>query len=228
MIEPGDDAIQSRARSRSAMYVVSPARSGCGRLRVAPRPRPPPPPPPPPPDTPYRPPPHAAVDRLGLRARGHERLAHTREHRARRVRVGDEELAVDALALHLGPGGLEEAQQARVMDCHDRPRAVIGRRDDLEATVGGECREDRVRAGRHLVCGDRHAEVGLDPGIVSAVALGMDDLHPWIVPATKGIGAAAYDPDMPKRPRGSPRGIGRARARAAVFEALADPRMAPT
>jgi predicted Zn-dependent protease with MMP-like domain len=54
------------------------------------------------------------------------------------------------------------------------------------------------------------------------VALGVDDLHPWIVPAADRIGASAYDPGMPKRPRGSPRGIARARARAAAFETLVD------
>jgi predicted Zn-dependent protease with MMP-like domain len=49
------------------------------------------------------------------------------------------------------------------------------------------------------------------------MALGVDDLHPRIVPAEP-----RYDPGMPKRPRGSPRGIARAHARAAAFERLVD------
>ena len=78
------------------------------------------------------------------------------------------------------------------MHGQDRASAVLGRRADLEAAVGGQRADDRVRPRRHLVRGDGHAEVRLDLRVVGSVALGMDDLHAGIVRCRGG--SAGYDP----------------------------------
>ena len=69
------------------------------------------------------------------------------------------------------------------MHGEDRAGAVPDRLDELEAAVRGERVADRVGPRGHLVGRQRNAEVRLDLGVVTAVALGVDDLHAPIVEA---------------------------------------------
>ena len=85
---------------------------------------------------------------------------------------------MEALCPMLGPGDLEEAHQARVVDRRDRRLAVLGRRDDGEAAVGLESGPDALGSLGDLVGGDRHPHVRLERDVVPEVGRRVDDLHP--------------------------------------------------
>ena len=123
----------------------------------------------------------ATADRPRLRTCRDELLAHALEHAPRRVGVGDEEVAVDALALRLVPGFLEEAHESGIVHGEDRVRAVRRGLDERESAIGQERVPDRVGAGGHLVRRHRDPEVRLDLRVVAAMALRVDDLHRRVI-----------------------------------------------
>jgi hypothetical protein len=109
--------------------------------------------------------------------RGFEIRAHALEQLERRVRVGDEVLAIDPFPFDRRPRFGEEPQEARIVDRGDRGLAVIGRPDLLEATVGRQRGANDLRPLGDLVRRDRLADVGLVADIVTEMGRAVDDLH---------------------------------------------------
>src|SRR6185503_2645323 len=101
------------------------------------------------------PPAGAAADGDRLRPSRDESLAHALEHAPCRVRVRDEEVALEPLPLDGGPRLREEAQQTGVVDGEDRVGAVLGGPGQLEAAIRGERVPDDLGALRYLARRDR-------------------------------------------------------------------------
>ena len=80
---------------------------------------------------------------------------HALEHRDVRIRVGRQEGARDRLGPDLGPGHLEEPDEALVVDGRDRRFPMNGRVDEREPTVGLEGGSDPLCSLGDLVGGDR-------------------------------------------------------------------------
>ena len=64
------------------------------------------------------------------------------------------------------------------MDRGDRALAVLGRRDQREATVGFEGDADQLRPFGDLVGRHGHAHERLERDVVPEVGRRVDDLHP--------------------------------------------------
>ena len=120
----------------------------------------------------------STADVVRLADEGRDRLvAHPLEHRAVRVRVRRQEGARDALPADLGPGDLEEPDEARIVDRGDRRLAVLGRTGQREPAVRLEGRADPLGALGDLVGGHGDAHVGLVGDVVGEVDRRVDDLH---------------------------------------------------
>src|SRR4051794_40151266 len=85
---------------------------------------------------------------------------------------------MDALSADLGPGDLEVSDEPEIVNGDDRRLAVLGRRDELEPTVGGQGPADDLGSLGDLVRRDGDAHERFRGDVVGGVRRRVGALHP--------------------------------------------------